>query len=105
VSADDTLKDIRHPEARQKTRNRSGQAAGISKMSIGGVFSWRLIEMQESPAYRVLSLSARKIMDRLEIELRRHGGKPEDRPLGPAIALDGEAVSQARALQSSAAGD
>ena len=34
--------------------------------------------MQESYAYRVLSLSARKVMDRLEIELARHGFKPEE---------------------------
>jgi hypothetical protein len=34
--------------------------------------------MLESPAHRALSLSARKILDRLEIELYRHGGKPEE---------------------------
>ena len=75
VEADPTV--LRNPDARQKQRNRDGQAAGVSKMSIGGVFSWRLIEMQESPAYRVLSLSARRVLDRLEIELQRHGGKSE----------------------------
>ncbi|HXS48655.1 MAG TPA: hypothetical protein VN713_00860 [Sphingomicrobium sp.] len=37
-----------------------------------------MIEMLESPAHRALSLSARKILDRLEIEFHRHGGKPED---------------------------
>jgi hypothetical protein len=46
--------------------------------SISGAFAWRLIEMLESPAHRALSLSARKILDRLEIELYRHGGKPEE---------------------------
>jgi hypothetical protein len=46
--------------------------------SIAGAFAWRLIEMLESPAHRTLSLSARKILDRLEIELYRHGGKPEE---------------------------
>jgi hypothetical protein len=46
--------------------------------SIAGAFAWRLIEMLESPAHRALSLSARKILDRLEIEFHRHGGKPED---------------------------
>jgi hypothetical protein len=46
--------------------------------SIAGAFAWRLIEMLESPAHRALSLSARKILDRLEIELYRHGGKPEE---------------------------
>jgi len=69
---------LRDPGAKEKTRRRDGQAAGISKQTIGGVFSWRLVEMQESPAYRVLSLSARRVMDRLEIELKRHGGKAEE---------------------------
>jgi hypothetical protein len=46
--------------------------------SISGAFAWRLIEMLESPAHRALSLSARKILDRLEIELYHHGGKPEE---------------------------
>jgi hypothetical protein len=48
---------IRHPNARQKRRNRSGQAAGISKRHIPDQFNWRLVEMQKSPAYRILSLS------------------------------------------------
>jgi hypothetical protein len=34
--------------------------------------------MLESPAHCALSLSGRKILDRLEIELYRHGGKPEE---------------------------
>ena len=46
--------------------------------SINGAFAWRLIEMLESPAYRVLSLSAHRAMARLEIELAQHGGKPEE---------------------------
>jgi hypothetical protein len=33
-----------------------------------------LLEMMESPAWRVLSLSARRVLDRLSIELRHHGG-------------------------------
>jgi hypothetical protein len=41
---------------------------------IDGQFSWRLIKMQESPGYRVLSLSARRVLDRIEIELAQHGG-------------------------------
>jgi hypothetical protein len=41
---------------------------------IAGQFSWRLIEMLESPAYRVLTLSARRLLDRLEVELGHHGG-------------------------------
>jgi hypothetical protein len=47
---------------------------GSKKKTISGQFAWRLVEMQESPAYRVLSLSAHRVLDRLEIELGRHGG-------------------------------
>ena len=39
--------------------------------------------MLESPAHRALSLSARKILDRLEIEFYLHGGKPEQNGLLP----------------------
>ena len=60
-----------HPDARQKRRNRSGQAAGISKEHISGPFAPRLIEMMNSPAYRVLSLAAHRILSRLEIEFER----------------------------------
>jgi hypothetical protein len=35
--------------------------------------------MLESPAYRVLSLSARRVIDRIEIELARHGGNDNGR--------------------------
>jgi len=41
----------------------------------GGQFAWRLIEMLESPAYRVLSLWAHKVLSRIEIELAHHGGR------------------------------
>ncbi|WP_166295253.1 hypothetical protein [Bradyrhizobium sp. 2S1] len=44
------------------------------RTKIGGQFAARTIEMLESPAFRVLSLSARRILDRLEIELAHHGG-------------------------------
>ena len=46
---------------------------------IPGQFSWRLIEMLESPAYRVLSLSAHRILDWIEIELAHHGGHDNGR--------------------------
>jgi hypothetical protein len=36
-------------------------------------------EMIASPAWRVLSLSARRVLDRIEIELCRHGGKDNGR--------------------------
>ena len=44
------------------------------KNKIGGQFSPRLIEMLESPAWRILSLSARRVIERVEIELGHHGG-------------------------------
>jgi hypothetical protein len=45
---------------------------------IEGQFAPRRIEMLESPAHRVLSLSARRVLDRLDIELAHHGGKAEE---------------------------
>ena len=47
--------------------------------SISGQFSPRLIEMLESPAYRVLSRSAHMAISRVEIELAHHGGNDNDR--------------------------
>jgi len=46
---------------------------------IDGQFNARLIEMMESPAYRVLSLSARRVLDRICIELAHHGGNDNGR--------------------------
>ena len=43
-----------------------------TKTRISGQWSWRTIEMMESPAFRVLSHSAHRILDRLEIELAHH---------------------------------
>lgn len=50
----------------------------IRRGSIPGAWTWRSIEMLESPAFRALSLSAHRILARLEIELHQHGGKPEE---------------------------
>ena len=44
------------------------------KNKISGQFSARLIEMLESPAFRVLTLAERRVLDRAEIELSSHGG-------------------------------
>ena len=44
------------------------------KTSINGQFCWHGIAMLESPAWRALSLSGRRLLDRLEIEQSRHGG-------------------------------
>jgi hypothetical protein len=45
------------------------------KSKIAGQFTLRLVEMQESPAYRVLRLSAHRALSRIEVELRHHGGE------------------------------
>ena len=42
--------------------------------SISGQWSARLIEMLESPAYRVLSQTGHMVISRIEIELGHHGG-------------------------------
>ena len=42
---------------------------------ISGQFAPRTIEMLRSPAFRILSLTGRRILDRIEIELASHGGK------------------------------
>ena len=46
---------------------------------ISGQWSARLIEMLESPAYRVLSRSAHMVISRVEIELAAHGGNDNGR--------------------------
>ena len=46
---------------------------------ISGQFAAHLIEMLESPPWRVLSLSARRVLDRIEIELAHHGGRENGR--------------------------
>jgi len=49
------------------------------RTAIGGQFSARLIEMLESPAYAVLSKSAMRVLDRVEIEHAHHGGTDNGR--------------------------
>jgi hypothetical protein len=46
----------------------------MKRNRIGGQWSPRLIEMLESPAYRVLSVSAHRVISRIEIEHASHGG-------------------------------
>jgi hypothetical protein len=59
--------------------NRTGRSTGSLKLAkrnkIVGRFSARLIEMLESPAFRVLSVSGHRVLARLEIELGHHGGQ------------------------------
>jgi hypothetical protein len=45
------------------------------KRKIGGQYVPHLRELIEAPAWRVLSLSARRLLDRIEIEHMRHGGR------------------------------
>jgi hypothetical protein len=53
-------------------QNTNGKTIRRSKLTS---FSPRPTDMMESPAYRVLSLSAHRAMSRIEIELRHHGGR------------------------------
>src|SRR5215471_4459427 len=46
----------------------------LRKNRIAGQFAARTIEMMESPAFRVLSLSAHRLLARIEIEHAHHGG-------------------------------
>ena len=46
----------------------------VRRNKISGQFAWQLIEMLESPAWRVLTLSARRVFDRIQIEHAHHGG-------------------------------
>jgi hypothetical protein len=43
--------------------------------AISGQFIARLVEMHQSPAFRVLSLTAHRVLARIEIEHAAHGGK------------------------------
>jgi hypothetical protein len=52
---------------------------GRTNNKIAGQFAPRLIEMLESPAYRVLSGPAHRILSRLEIEHGHHGGHENGR--------------------------
>jgi hypothetical protein len=52
---------------------------GRNRPVIGAQFAPRRIDMMESAAFRALSLSARRVLDRLEIELAHHGGKDNGR--------------------------
>lgn len=51
----------------------------IKRTSIGAAFSARRVDMLESPAYRALSLSAHRVIDRIAIEHMHHGGAENGR--------------------------
>lgn len=62
-----------------QTGRSTGRALRGESAPIGGSFAARRLEMLESPAMRVLSLSARRVLDRIEIELCHHAGKDNGR--------------------------
>jgi hypothetical protein len=49
------------------------------KYSIPGQWQSRPIEMLESPAHRVLTLAAHRVIDRIAVELAHHGGQENGR--------------------------
>jgi hypothetical protein len=59
---------------KHNVKGRNTGSRKIRRTKIDGQFAARLIRMLEAPAYRVLSLSARRVIDRIEIELAKHGG-------------------------------
>jgi hypothetical protein len=63
----------------EKLRNRSGQKGGASKARFPDDephIRQRYV-MMESPAWKALSLNARRVLDRIEIEFGKNRGKPE----------------------------
>jgi hypothetical protein len=61
-------------------RNTKAEPGFIKRRNrINEVFSPRTIEMLKSPAYRALSLSAHRVISRIEIELANHGGNDNGR--------------------------
>jgi hypothetical protein len=52
---------------------------GRTRYSIPGQWQSRPIEMLESPAHRVLTLAAHRVIDRIAIELAHHGGQENGR--------------------------
>jgi hypothetical protein len=58
---------------------RRSDGKAVRRNKISGQFAHQLIEMLESPAWRVLSLSARRVFDRIQIEHAHHGGRENGR--------------------------
>jgi hypothetical protein len=56
-----------------KWKNKDGKT--VRRNKIDGPFAWKYIEALISPAYRVMSLSAHRVVDRIQIEHHHHGGK------------------------------
>src|SRR5262249_40089890 len=78
--ARDAICSMRGNVMSRADRNTKAEPGFIKRRNkISGQFAPRLIEMLESPAWRVLSLSARKVINRIEIELAHHGGNDNGR--------------------------
>ena len=54
---------------------RSGRSRRSKPNSIGGQFTAYPVEMLESPAWRALSTTAKRCIERIAIELAHHGGR------------------------------
>ena len=70
---------------------------GNSKHRIGGQFVMRRIDMLRSPAFCVLSLTGRRILDRLEIEHAAHGGRDNGK-LPVTFSMTGKCFLPSRAI-------
>jgi hypothetical protein len=80
IDADPSLLNVPsdHPDFTPKSRNRSGQKGGASKDHFDEPYIKRKFAMMEAFAYRALSLSAHRVLSRLEIEFGKHKGKREE---------------------------
>jgi hypothetical protein len=56
------------------TQNHDTRPGRRRRNTIKGAFSGRTVEMLNSPAWRVLSLAAHRVIDRVAIAVRYHGG-------------------------------
>jgi hypothetical protein len=89
-------------------RNTKAKPGFIKRRNrINEAFSPRTIEMLKSPAYRGLSLSAHRVISRIEIELSSHGGNDNGRlpvtkldfmEYGVSARLVAAAIREAQAL-------
>ena len=87
--------------------DRTGRATGQRKTNrhtkIVGQFAPHRIDMLRSPAWRVLSLSARRVLDRVEIEMGDHGGTDNGRlPVTFLVISSGTEFSGTQSAQPSA---
>jgi hypothetical protein len=57
----------------------TGQLKTNKRLKIGAQFVPHTVDMVESPAWRTLSLSARRVLDRIEIEHMHHGAAENGR--------------------------